>query len=138
MNVERRTRSYHILNITLAGIIILIFIYSGLFSARKNNHPIPSFYEKMTGEPANSSGLSRAFSEIIRGNFDSARNYNKNSISVFLFFLVQFFQRFGISFVVKKRRQKLSMIVISDVSASVVLFMVCFWGLIKSMVQIIF
>jgi hypothetical protein len=138
MNEERRTRPYHILNITLAGVIILIFAYSGFFSAQKNNHPIPSIYEKISGEPSNSSGLSRAFSEILRGNFDSARAYNKNSIPVFLFFLIQFFQRIGISFVVKKGRLKLSGIVKIDIAASTVLFLVCFWGLMRSMAQMIF
>jgi len=137
MNEERKSKSYHIINLTLAGIILMIFLYSGLFSAEKDNHPIPSFYERITGEQTNSSGMSRAFSEIIRGNFDEARAYNKNSILIFLFFLVQFFQRIGISFVVKKGWQKQFRIIVYDISASIVLFLFCFWGLIRSMVQIL-
>ena len=128
---------YHILNLSLAGIILLIFTYSAIFSAEKDNHPVPSFYEKMSGERANSSGMSRAFSEIVRGNLDSARAYNQYSIPVFLFFFVQFFQRIGTSFAVKYWPKKLYGITMIDVTATIVLFAACFWGLIREMVRIL-
>ena len=69
----------------------MIFIYSGIFSAEKENHPIKSACKTITGEPCKSTGLSRSFSEIVRFKFESAKSYNKFSIKIFLFFLIQLF-----------------------------------------------
>ena len=73
---------YHILNICFAGIIILIFIYSGIFSVEKNNHPIKSACATVEGHPCKSEGLSRSFSEIVRFRFESAKSYNKYGIQI--------------------------------------------------------
>ena len=67
-------KTYLISNLILAGLIIIIFIYSGLFSASEAKHPVPSFYEEITGKQSPSSGMSRAFSELVRGEIDSARS----------------------------------------------------------------
>jgi len=129
---------YHIINLTLAGIILLIFVYSGLFSAQKDNHPIPSFYEEITGEPTASSGLSRSFSEIVRGNFESARKYNKFGIWVFCFFLIQFVQRISISLFLRFQKINIRKLVIMDSLFSIVLFLLCFQGLIRAYFGTIF
>ena len=83
-------KNYKIINILFAGIFGIIFLYSGIFSAQKNNHPIPS---ACIVKPCSSTGLSRGFSEIIRFNFESAKKYNKNAIPIFTFFLVQLILR---------------------------------------------
>jgi len=81
--------SYIKINIIFTGIIIVIFIYSGIFSPQKSNHPIPSGYSLVAGESTKSTGLSRAFSSIVRFEFDQALNYNSESLRVFSFFLFQ-------------------------------------------------
>jgi len=108
----------------------VIFIYSGLFSAEKDNHPIPSLYEKITGKPTASSGLSRSFSEIIRGRFESARKYNQNGIPVFIFFIVQLFQRILVSIIHHKNLLFDKHLMIADIIISSGLFIFCFKGLI--------
>jgi hypothetical protein len=113
----------------------LIFLYSGLFSAEKNNHPIPSFYEELTGKTSVSTGLSRSFSEIIRGRFESAREYNLNGIPVFLFFFVQLFQRLVVSFILYKKVIAVNRLTLFDSIASVILFLYCFRGLIHALVE---
>jgi hypothetical protein len=128
-------RSYHIINLVLAGIILCIFIYSFVFSAEKDNHPIPSFYEEISGELSPSSGLSRSFSEIVRGRFQSAREYNQYGISIFIFFLVQFFLRLLISFVLVKKYLSSGKLVMIDVVFSILLFIICFRGLILIFIQ---
>jgi len=107
-----------------------VLIYSGLFSAEKDNHPIPSFYEELTGQPSPSRGLSRSFSEIVRGRFNSAREFNQYGISIFMFFFIQFFIRLSISFILFKKYIPSGTIVIIDVVISVCLFLLCFRGLI--------
>lgn len=121
---------YHIINICFAGIIILIFLYSGIFSAEKNNYPIKSACEVLTGEPCSSSGLSRAFSEIVRFNFDSAIKYNDHSIKVFLFFLIQLFLRLFISIALHYVKNKYTLIIITDSVISISLYTYCFWNII--------
>lgn len=113
----------------------MIFIYSGLFSAEKDNHPIPSFYEEFTGETSASSGLSRSFSEIVRGKFKSAREYNPNGIPVFLFFFAQFFQRLVVSLIIHKKALNINRIVIFDTVSSILLFLYCFKDLIRAFIQ---
>jgi len=114
---------------------MMIFIYSGLFSAEKDNHPIPSFYEELSGETSVSSGLSRSFSEIVRGRFKSAREYNTYGIIVFIFFLVQFFQRLLISLLIHKKNIPMKRLIIFDVAFSICFFLYCFRGFIKAFIQ---
>ena len=121
---------YHIINLCFAGIFFLIFIYSGIFSAKKENHPIKSACESITGKSCKSVGLSRSFSEIVRFKFASAKYYNKNGIKVFLFFLIQFFLRFTVSFFLYIRIFKQKHILVLDSIFSTGLYLYCFWGII--------
>ena len=121
---------YHIINLCFAGIIIMIFIYSGIFSAEKNNHPIKSACEILTGQPCESTGLSRSFSEIVRFKFESAKTYNKYGIKVFLFFLIQFFLRFIVSLFLHHKIISQKRLIILDSLISVGLYVCCFWGII--------
>ena len=85
--------SYRIINIIWAGIIGLVFIYSCLFLPENGNHPIPSFYTDLTGRPSPSIGLSRAFSALVRGQFDLAEQFNPHAKNIFAFFSLQFAYR---------------------------------------------
>jgi hypothetical protein len=84
----------------------------------------------MTGKISPSHGLSRSFSEIIRGNLSSAREYNENSILIFLFFLVQLILRALAIFILIHNFLKIKSLLISDIIISVFLFLYCFHRLI--------
>lgn len=131
-------RPYYIVNIFLAGIIMMVFIYSGLFSAKEKNHPVPSFYEKITGKPAPSSGLSRAFSEIVRGDLDAAREYNRESLLIFSFFVIQFVQRIFVTLLLHKRILHTQFLFSADLATSILLFLFCFKGQLQAMLKLIF
>ncbi len=124
------TEPYHIINLCFAGIIILVFIYSGIFSADKNNHPIKSACATVEGHPCKSEGLSRSFSEIIRFKFESAKSYNKNGIQVFMFFFIQLFLRVITSILLIKKILKQRKLVLLDGFISASLYFYCFWGII--------
>lgn len=121
---------YHIINLCFAGIIIMIFIYSGIFSAEKENYPIKSACKTITREPCKSTGLSRSFSEIVRFKFESAKSYNKFGIKIFLFFLIQLFLRFITSLFLYYKMLTQKRLVILDSIVSSGLYLYCFWGII--------
>jgi hypothetical protein len=131
-------RPYYIVNLSLAGIIMMVFIYSGLFSAKEDNHPVPSFYEKITGELAPSSGLSSAFSEIVRGNLDAARGYNRDSLLIFSFFLIQFMQRIFVTLLLYKQIPRMHYLFSADLAISILLFLFCFKGQLLAIGKLIF
>jgi hypothetical protein len=115
--------SYFIINFIFAGVIVLIVLYSGIFSAQKQNHPIPSFCPH---QPCASTGLSRSFSEIVRFRFESANSFNKNGIRIFLFFFVQFWLRIFFSIINAKFNRNRTKIIIFDSVISVFLFFFSF------------
>ncbi|HAF30170.1 MAG TPA: hypothetical protein DCG75_14105 [Bacteroidales bacterium] len=121
---------YHIINLSFAGIIMLIFIYSGIFCAEKDNHPIKSACANIDGHPCKSEGLSRSFSEIVRFNLESAKSYNKYGLQIFSFFLIQLLMRFATSYVLYKKAILKSNLIIIDSVISACLYMYCFWGMI--------
>jgi len=120
-------KHYHIINLILSGVILLIFIYSAAFSPEKGNYPVKSSYEKITGQPTLSTGMSRAFSSIVRFNFDEALNYNRFSIRIFIFFLVQFFMRIFILLTTRNNLfGEVKYIVIPDAIISAVMLLIFF------------
>jgi hypothetical protein len=130
------THVYQTINIVLASCIILIFIYSAVFSPDRSRHPIPSVHTLITGEPTASTGLSRGFSAIMRFRFDEARNYNIYSIRIFLFFLIQFFVRIVILLsgqIVAEMGQ--SRFVMLDALASGALFIFCFEPFLRDLLR---
>lgn len=116
---------------------MLIFIYSSLFSAGQSNHPLPSIYEKITGEPAPSSGMSKAFSELVRGRIEPARSYNEDGPLIFAFFLIQLVQRITISLILWRIAFKQRSVLIADLIFSTILFLYCFKGQIFKMTILI-
>jgi hypothetical protein len=131
-------RPYCIINLSLAGIILMVFIYSGLFSAEKGNHPVPSFYEKITGEPGPSAGLSRAFSEIVRGDLEAARKHNADSLPIFAFFLIQLIQRILVTLLLYKQMPPARYLLPADLTMVLLLFLFCFKGQFIAMTSILF
>jgi len=111
--------SYHIINVIIAGIILAILIYSGIFSASGIPHPIKS----QTIEPTVSTGLSRAFSEIVRLNFKKSIEFNPYSIHIFLFFFIQFFLRFFMSLLLLSSHFSKNLLLFADILVSVLLFL---------------
>jgi hypothetical protein len=123
--------SYITINIIFAGIIFLIFIYSGIFSAENDKHFIKSACIEITRKPCKSIGLSRSFSEIVRLDFKSAEKYNPYGLKVFTFFFVQFILRFGVTFLIAKDFFKREKILYVDVVVSILLFLLTFADFLK-------
>jgi len=122
-----RIEPYLKINIVFAGVIVLIFAYSGIFSPDKNNYPVVCIHEKITGVQCFSCGLSHSFSLILRGRFDEAHKWNIYGMRVFLFFLVQLLMRiiFSINYIKNKDYKK--QLIIYDIAGSVLIFSLVFY-----------
>jgi hypothetical protein len=134
-NVFFNTKDPYIkINLIFAGIIALIFIYSGIFSYEKANHPIPSNIKTITGKETTSTGLSRSFSAILRFQFDKAKSYNQNSIRVFLFFFLEFIIRVGL---IPLSQLKISrkLLIIGDITVTAIIFIIAFSPFIKNFIN---
>lgn len=113
--------NYSKVNIIFAGIILALLIYSGIFSA-ENPHPIKSAHSNQVI----STGLSRAFSEIVRLNFSQALGFNTYSLRIFSFFFFQFFLRVLFTFLMFRNMFLKKQLVIADIMVSVSLFLFAF------------
>ena len=123
---DGRVRSYQLINIIIAGVIVLIIIYSGIFSPLENRYPVKCVHEQFTGEPCPSCGLSHSFSYIVRGDLVRANDWNVYGIRVFLFFLFQLFLR-GSNFIyLNYNPLNIRYVARVDISLSVITFILGF------------
>jgi hypothetical protein len=127
VNQKHLKNSYSIINLAIIGIILSIIIYSLLYSAEGRQHPIPSGTVMLSGQSSPSTGLSRSFSEIVRFDFRQAGQYNPYGIRIFMFFLIQLVMRvLALTIVLRGESGHYRVLIITDISLSVMLFLVCF------------
>ncbi len=84
---------YQLINILTGLVIVLIFTYSGIFNTGDGYYPVECAHVSIYGEDCPTCGLSKSFSEMVRGNFSSASEYNRNGPLLFAFFISQLFLR---------------------------------------------
>lgn len=119
--------SYKKINIIFALLIMFIFFYSYLspyisFRLSSSCDGLPQTYCK-------SCGLTRAFSQILRLNFEKAILFNVYSIKVFLFFLIQLIVRFFLNVIVIKF-SNFKLLIFSDAIFSLLFFLFSFYDLV--------
>lgn len=119
-------QNYKIINLSLAGIILVIFMYSGLYSPEESKYPIPSFYTQITNKTSPSTGLSRSFSAIVRGNLTLAKIFNPYGIQIFLFFAFQFVFRVFSFLLIKNQFSLIKPYIFADILLSGIGFYLAF------------
>lgn len=137
-NIRFRSETYLVINIFFAGVILLIFAYSGFFSPEKDNYPIVCLHEKLTGEPCFSCGLSHSFSLILRGRIEEAYQWNIYGMRVFLFFVSQLFLRVLFSIYYIRYSDTRNQLIIIDSIGSGMIFLLSFWPFIERIIQDVF
>lgn len=138
LKVRFSNEPYLLINIILAGVIMLIFAYSGIFSPDKDNYPITCIHEKLTGEPCVSCGLSHGFSLIVRGRVEEAYQWNRYAMSIFLFFTAQLIMRVAFSIFYIKYPDTRRQLIIVDCIGSGIIFFVAFWPFLVSIFKCTF
>ena len=126
---------YLIINIIFAGVILLIFAYSGIFSPVKDNYPVVCIHEKLTGEPCVSCGLSHSFSLIVRGRVEEAYQWNRYGMRIFLFFAAQLILRAGFSLFYIKYPYTRKQLILVDCIGSGIIFFMAFWPFMVSIIS---
>jgi len=126
-----RNEPYLLINFILAGVILLVFIYSGFFSPDKDNYPVVCIHEKLTGEQCASCGLSHSFSLILRGRISEAYDWNLYGLRVFIFFAAQILMRVVFSVFYLKYPDSGKQLITYDIAVSVMLFIVSFLPFIR-------
>jgi hypothetical protein len=129
---------YLIINIFFAGVILLVFAYSGFFSPEKDNYPVTCYHEQLTGTPCASCGLSHSFSLIVRGRFDDAYHWNRYGMRIFLFFAAQLVLRAAFSIFYLKYPDTRKQLIITDCIGSGIIFLVSFCPFMVSIIKGIF
>ena len=129
-----RNEPYLIINLVFAGVMLIIFAYSGIFSPDKNNYPVVCIHEKITGMPCFSCGLSHSFSLILRGRISEAYNWNAYGMRVFIFFAGQLVMRFVFSAFYISDKSHRRELVIYDIAASAIIFLVVFFPFFRQLV----
>ena len=127
-----RNEPYLIINIFFAGVILLIFAYSGIFSPEKNNYPVSCIHEDLTGQPCVSCGLTHSFSLIVRGRFGEAYQWNIYGMRIFLFFAAQLILRIAFSIFYLRYADTRKQLIIVDCIGSGIIFLIAFWSFIAS------
>lgn len=136
--VRFRNEPYLIFNIFFAGVIALIFAYSGIFSPEKNNYPVACIHEQLTGEQCISCGLSHSFSLIVRGRIAEAYQWNIYGMQVFLFFIAQMILRIVFSIFYLRFPETGRQLIITDSIGSGIIFLLAFWPFISKIIIDIF
>lgn len=131
--IRNKDISYLKINLIIAGVIILMIIYSGIFSAHGIHHPIKSMYNF----PVVSSGLSRSLSEMVRGNLEQARLFNPYGPRIFLFFIIQLLLRISCSILLFRNRFSKNTLLISDILTSVLLFLWAFIPFVAEQIKMV-
>lgn len=127
-------KPYIAVNIIFGLVVLSVFFYSLIF--RGDHHPIPAFLTEKTGILPPSKGLSSAFSEIIRGNFNDALAINQHSIRIFSFFVLQLFARLFFIVAALSIPSYSKSLVYIDAIFSISLFGYCFFPLILYTLQL--
>jgi hypothetical protein len=135
LRIRSRNEPYLIINIFFAGVILLIFAYSGFFSPDKDNYPLACIHENLTGQPCVSCGLSHSFSLIIRGRVEAAYQWNRYGMRIFLFFAAQLVLRVAFSIFYLRYPDTRKQLIIVDCIGSGVIFLVAFWPFITSIIS---
>jgi hypothetical protein len=116
---------YLLINILTGMAIIAIIAIPAVFSS--GNYPVECAHVTYSGAECSSCGLSRSFTEMTRGNFTGAAGYNTNGPWLFGFFTLQLAMRFVSGFMIwRSGGRSIPYIVVTDITLSALLFLICF------------
>jgi hypothetical protein len=131
-----KPRIYLFLNFTIAGIILVVFLYSIIYSSSKDFHPVKCFHEELLGARCPICGMSSGFSAILKGQFKEAFIIQPNSMRIFLFLFVLLLMKITAILLLLKAHVSCKVISTTDIILTVVLFILTFKSIIPQVFYI--
>jgi hypothetical protein len=135
LRIRQSIGTYITVNTIFAGVILLIFAYSGIFSPVRDNYPVICIHEKLTGELCASCGLSHSFSLILRGKVAEAYQWNHYGMRIFLFFAAQLILRLTFSLFYRRYADTRKQLIVVDCVGSGLMFLIAFWPFIVRIIS---
>ena len=124
--------SYILINLVLAGVILSIFIYSGIFDPVSNNYPVKCYHEIATGEECPSCGMSHSFSLILKGKVAESLEWNSYALRLGIFFGGQLLLRLiYCCFWITSKKENRRAIIAFDIVGSTIMFLIVFYPFAK-------
>jgi len=123
---------YLTINLVFAGLILMILVYSAIYSPDRNDYPVQCVHEQLTGQPCASCGISHSFSLIVRGRISEAYEWNQNGMRVFIFFVAQAVMRLVFSLFYLRDESTRRRLIQYDIAGSVLMLLVSFMPFIRS------
>ena len=130
-------KRYLILNIIIAGIFLAIIVWCS-FHRPAQSISVNCIHTELLGAQCPVCGFSQSFSQIVRGNMAEATQIQPNSISVFLFLLIQIVMRFLVKYLLASSKHSLKLILNTDLILSSVLFVFLFRNIILQSIYIFY
>ena len=105
-------------------------MYTGWFSPQQDKYPIPCIHAELLGTRCPTCGMAHGFSSILRGNIHEAIVFQKNSIPIFAFFVIQLLLRLVLIILLVRSKGSLVLLANIDITVSVLLFLFLFKDLV--------
>lgn len=131
-------RSYLIINLVFASVLLGIIAYSAIFSPEKNSYPVQCVHVSITGDPCPSCGLSHSLSYIVRGDLESAQIWNIYGLRVFLFFVIQLIMRISLSLAIVRSKASSRQLLRFDILITIISFILGFSQFIEYNFKLLF
>ena len=123
-------KSYFLVNLIFAILLVIIFVYSGIFDPKQDKYFIKCIHTELLGRKCSTCGMSHGFSSILRGNINDALKFQPNSVPIFEFFAIQLSMRLLLIFLLKKSDIAYSYLTNIDITLTLLLFIFFFKNLI--------
>lgn len=118
--------TYRLIN-GILGALLLLFIAFIFTAAHTSTIPLPkSQWERITGVSSASTGLTRSFLSMAKGNIHLARAYNAGGPAVFAFFVLQLGMRWVLFYFLTLVDDEVKTTALIDACISIGLFVICF------------
>jgi hypothetical protein len=129
---------YTIFNIGIICLILSIFLYSFFLNPNEVHGPVHCVHQYLTEKPCPVCGNLSGIGAILHFNYFKAKQEQSNSLSFFVFYLLQFAGRIFLTFLLLKKRIAEKCLMSVDVSVSFLTFFILFRNIIPQVLYIFY
>lgn len=129
---------YNIINYVIAGIILAIIVFAAVQEFVISIKSTTCVHSELLGNTCPTCGLADGISAILKGEYLQAEQIQPNSLSLFLFMVVQLILRATVIVLLFKSRLSLKIVSSLDITLSLILFVWAFKDVIPQAIYIFY